>query len=79
LGGGVGIDPNLQSGLSKRILASRLKRDISYCSPGGVQRSRIGIIGANPTDGHPVFASRMKKRVRQGAKVIVVDPAASTW
>jgi formate dehydrogenase major subunit len=32
------------------------------------------IIGANPTDGHPVFASRMKKRVRQGAKVIVIDP-----
>ncbi|MBU3030142.1 formate dehydrogenase subunit alpha [Paracoccus marinaquae] len=32
------------------------------------------IIGANPTDAHPVFASRMKKRVREGAKVIVVDP-----
>ncbi|RJE85340.1 formate dehydrogenase subunit alpha [Paracoccus onubensis] len=34
----------------------------------------IMIIGANPTDAHPVFASRMKKRVRAGAKVIVVDP-----
>ena len=32
------------------------------------------IIGANPTDGHPVFASRMKKRLRQGAKLIVIDP-----
>jgi formate dehydrogenase major subunit len=32
------------------------------------------VIGANPTDGHPVFASRMKKRLRQGAKLIVVDP-----
>ena len=32
------------------------------------------IIGANPTDGHPVFASRLKKRLRQGAKLIVVDP-----
>ena len=32
------------------------------------------IIGANPTDGHPVFASRMKKRLREGAKLIVVDP-----
>jgi formate dehydrogenase major subunit len=32
------------------------------------------LIGANPTDGHPVFASRMKKRLRQGAKLIVVDP-----
>jgi len=34
----------------------------------------ILVIGANPTDGHPVFASRMKRRLRQGAKLIVVDP-----
>jgi formate dehydrogenase major subunit len=34
----------------------------------------IMVIGANPTDGHPVFASRMKRRLRQGAKLIVVDP-----
>lgn len=34
----------------------------------------ILIIGANPTDGHPVFASRMKKRLREGARLIVVDP-----
>jgi len=34
----------------------------------------IMVIGANPTDGHPVFASRMKKRIREGAKLIVVDP-----
>ncbi len=34
----------------------------------------ILIIGANPTDGHPVFASLMKKRLREGAKLIVVDP-----
>jgi formate dehydrogenase major subunit len=34
----------------------------------------IIIIGANPTDGHPVFASRMKKRLREGAKLIVIDP-----
>ncbi|HUB15854.1 MAG TPA: formate dehydrogenase subunit alpha [Acetobacteraceae bacterium] len=32
------------------------------------------VVGANPTDGHPVFASRMKKRLRQGAKLIVIDP-----
>ena len=32
------------------------------------------VVGANPTDGHPVFASRMKKRLREGAKLIVVDP-----
>lgn len=34
----------------------------------------IMVIGANPTDAHPVFASRMKRRIRQGAKLIVVDP-----
>jgi formate dehydrogenase major subunit len=34
----------------------------------------IMVIGANPTDGHPVFASRMKQRLRQGARLIVVDP-----
>ncbi len=38
------------------------------------QSDVIMIIGANPTDGHPVFASRMKKRLREGAKLIVVDP-----
>ena len=32
------------------------------------------VIGANPTDGHPVFASRMKSRLRQGAKLIIADP-----
>jgi formate dehydrogenase major subunit len=32
------------------------------------------VIGANTTDAHPVFASRMKARLRQGAKLIVVDP-----
>jgi formate dehydrogenase major subunit len=32
------------------------------------------VIGANPTDGHPVFASRLKKRMRKGAKLIVIDP-----
>jgi formate dehydrogenase major subunit len=32
------------------------------------------VIGANPTDAHPVFASRMKKRLRESAKLIVVDP-----
>ena len=34
----------------------------------------ILVMGANPTDGHPVFGSRMKKRLRQGAKLIVIDP-----
>ena len=34
----------------------------------------IVVIGANPTDAHPVFASRMKRRIRAGAKLIVIDP-----
>jgi len=34
----------------------------------------IMIIGANPTDAHPVFASQMKRRLRDGAKLIIVDP-----
>ncbi|MCR5868689.1 MAG: formate dehydrogenase subunit alpha [Aquincola tertiaricarbonis] len=38
------------------------------------QADVIMVIGANPTDGHPVFASRLKKRLREGAQLIVVDP-----
>ncbi|WP_447554458.1 formate dehydrogenase subunit alpha [Vreelandella sp. EE22] len=34
----------------------------------------IIVIGANPTDAHPVFGSMMRKRLRQGAKLIVADP-----
>ncbi|MCC7427805.1 MAG: formate dehydrogenase subunit alpha [Alphaproteobacteria bacterium] len=34
----------------------------------------IMVIGANPTDAHPVFASRLKRRLRQGARLIVIDP-----
>ncbi len=36
----------------------------------------IFVIGANPTDGHPVFASQMKRRLREGAKLIIADPRA---
>ena len=34
----------------------------------------IFVIGANPTDGHPVFGSAMKRRIREGARLIVADP-----
>ena len=34
----------------------------------------IMVIGANPSAAHPVFASRMKKRLREGARLIVIDP-----
>jgi formate dehydrogenase major subunit len=36
----------------------------------------VMVIGANPTHGHPVFASRLKRRLREGARLIVVDPRA---
>jgi formate dehydrogenase major subunit len=39
-----------------------------------MQADVIFVIGANPTDGHPVFASQMKRRLRQGAKLIIADP-----
>jgi formate dehydrogenase major subunit len=38
------------------------------------QADVIVVIGANPTDGHPVFASQLKRRLREGAKLIVIDP-----
>ena len=44
-----------------------------------MQADVILVMGANPTDAHPVFASRMKRRLRPkngkpGAKLIVIDP-----
>jgi len=39
-----------------------------------LQADVIVVIGANPTDGHPVFGSQMKRRLREGARLVVVDP-----
>lgn len=36
----------------------------------------IMVIGANPTEAHPVFGARLKRRVREGARLIVIDPRA---
>ncbi|MEX2254715.1 MAG: formate dehydrogenase subunit alpha [Acidimicrobiia bacterium] len=38
------------------------------------QTDVVLLIGANPTDAHPVFASRMKRRLRSGAELVVADP-----
>ncbi|MCM2288856.1 MAG: formate dehydrogenase subunit alpha [Sulfuritalea sp.] len=38
------------------------------------QADVIVVLGANPSDAHPVFASRLKRRVREGARLIVIDP-----
>ncbi len=34
----------------------------------------VVVMGANPTEAHPVFGSRLKRRLREGAKLIVIDP-----
>jgi len=39
-----------------------------------LQADVVMVIGANPTDGHPVFGSQLKRRLREGARLIVVDP-----
>jgi formate dehydrogenase major subunit len=41
-----------------------------------MQADTMLLIGSNPTDAHPVFASQMKRRLREGAKLIVADPRA---
>jgi formate dehydrogenase major subunit len=38
------------------------------------QSDVIMVIGSNPSEGHPVVGSRLKRRVREGAKLIVIDP-----
>ncbi|MBV9824854.1 MAG: formate dehydrogenase subunit alpha, partial [Alphaproteobacteria bacterium] len=57
-------------GLSKTFGTSAGTQDFDSVEDADV----IMVIGANPTDAHPVFASRMKKRLRQGARLIVIDP-----
>ena len=57
-------------GLSKTFGTSAGTQDFKSVDASDV----IIVIGANPTDGHPVFASRMKKRLREGAKLVVIDP-----
>ena len=39
-----------------------------------LQSDTVLVMGANPTDAHPVFGSLLRKRLRQGAKLIVIDP-----
>ncbi len=60
-------------GLSKTFGTSAGTQDFKSVAKADV----IMVIGANPTQGHPVFASRMKKRLRAGAKLIVIDPRAT--
>ena len=59
---GYGLKHTLGESAGTQAFISVMKSDV------------IMVIGANPTDGHPVFASQMKRRLRQGAKLIVIDP-----
>lgn len=59
---GYGLKQTLGESAGTQTFDSVMKADV------------IIVIGANPTDGHPVFASQMKRRLRQGAKLIVADP-----
>src|SRR5690348_922813 len=57
-------------GLSKTFGTSAGTQDFDSVEEADV----IMVIGANPTDAHPVFGSQMKKQLRAGAKLIVIDP-----
>ncbi|WP_041741303.1 formate dehydrogenase subunit alpha [Collimonas fungivorans] len=59
---GYGLKQTLGESAGTQTFDSVMKSDV------------IMVIGANPVAAHPVFASQMKRRLRQGAKLIVVDP-----
>jgi formate dehydrogenase major subunit len=61
---GYGLKQTLGESAGTQTFDSVMKSDV------------IMVIGANPTDGHPVFASQMKRRLREGAKLIIADPRA---
>ncbi|MDE2383062.1 MAG: formate dehydrogenase subunit alpha [Alphaproteobacteria bacterium] len=60
-------------GLSKTFGTSAGTQDFKSVAKADV----VMVIGANPVSAHPVFASRLLRRIRAGAKLIVVDPRAS--
>lgn len=59
---GYGLKQTLGESAGTQTFDSVMKSDVIF------------VMGANPTDGHPVFGSMMKRRLREGAKLIVVDP-----
>ena len=61
---GYGLKQTLGESAGTQTFDSVMKSDVIF------------VIGANPTDGHPVFASQMKRRLREGAKLIIADPRA---
>lgn len=59
---GYGLKTTLGESAGTQTFDSVLKADV------------IVVIGANPTDAHPVFGSQVRRRLRQGARLIVIDP-----
>src|SRR6185369_7217970 len=59
---GYGLKTTLGESAGTQTFDSVMKADV------------IIVMGANPTDGHPVFASQLKRRLREGAQLIVIDP-----
>ncbi|EON92501.1 formate dehydrogenase subunit alpha [Marinobacter lipolyticus SM19] len=59
---GYGLKQTLGESAGTQTFDSVMKSDV------------IIVIGANPTDAHPVFGSQLRRRLRQGAKLIVADP-----
>ncbi|WP_375211381.1 formate dehydrogenase subunit alpha [Hyphococcus sp.] len=59
---GYGLKQTLGESAGTQTFDSVMKADV------------IMVMGANPTDGHPVFGSQMKRRLREGAKLIIADP-----
>jgi formate dehydrogenase major subunit len=57
-----GLHATLGAGAASQHFDSILQADV------------ILVVGANPTEGHPVFGSLLKRRVREGAKLLVIDP-----
>ncbi len=59
---GYGLKTTLGESAGTQAFSSVAKADV------------VIVMGANPTEAHPVFGSRLKKRLREGAKLIVIDP-----
>jgi formate dehydrogenase major subunit len=59
---GWGLKQTLGESAGTQAFTSVMKSDV------------IIMMGANPTEGHPVFASQLKRALRAGAKLIVIDP-----
>ena len=59
---GYGLKTTLGESAGTQTFASVAKADV------------VVVMGSNPTEAHPVFASRLKKRLREGAQLIVIDP-----